>query len=69
MKFLHLTGINCCKSKKSEKVTLHDLDLKGSFESNPLWLLSLTIFFTLKPFPASGYCRLLPKFEQEFNRI
>ena len=32
MKFSNVTGINCCKSKKSQKVTLHDLDLKGSFE-------------------------------------
>ena len=26
-------------------------------------------FFTLKPIPVSDYCHLLPKFEQEFNRI
>ena len=32
MKFSNVTGINCCKSKKSQKVTLHDLDLIGSFE-------------------------------------
>ena len=32
-------------------------------------LLSLTIFFNLKPIPVSDYYQLLPKFEQEFNRI
>ena len=32
MKSLKVAGINCCKSKENQKVTLHDLDLKGSFE-------------------------------------
>ena len=66
MKFLNITGINCCESKKSKKVTLHNLDLKGIFEWNPQWLLSLTVFLK---FPASGYSQLLPKFEQELDRI
>ena len=26
-----VVGINCSKRKKSQKVTLHDLDVKGSF--------------------------------------
>ena len=34
IKFLIIAGINCCESKKGKKVTLHDLDLKGSFEWN-----------------------------------
>ena len=32
MKFLNVAGINCYESKKIQQVTLHDLDLKGSFE-------------------------------------
>ena len=32
MTFFNVAGINCCESKKSQKVTLHGLDLKGSFE-------------------------------------
>ena len=31
MKFLNIAEINCCESKKSQKVK-HDLDLKESFE-------------------------------------
>ena len=69
MKCLNVAGINCCESKKSQKVTLHDSDLKRGFEWNYQWLISLTIFFTLKPIPASGYCGSLPKFEHEFDRI
>ena len=52
-------GINCCETKKSQKIILHDLDLTGSFEWNPQWLLSLMNFITLKPIFASGYYRLL----------
>ena len=31
-KFLKITRINCHESKKNHKVTLHGLDIKGSFE-------------------------------------
>lgn len=31
-KFLNAAGINCCESKQNQKVPLHDLDLKGSYE-------------------------------------
>ena len=30
MKFLNVAGINCCESKKSQQVTLNDLDVKGT---------------------------------------
>ena len=50
MKFLNITEINGCESKNSQKVKLHDLDLKESFEWNPQWLLSLTIFFYSKTY-------------------
>ena len=69
IKFFNVAGINCCESKKSQKVTLHGLHLKGSFEWNPQWYLSLTIFLNSKPVPASGYCQLLPKSDQEFERM
>ena len=69
MKFLNVAWINYCKSKKSQQVALDDFDLKGSFERNSQWLLSLRVFFTLKPIPASDHCCLFPKFEQEFDRI
>ena len=32
MKFFKAPGINCCESKKSEKVTLYDLNRNGNFE-------------------------------------
>ena len=32
MRFSKVPGINFRKSEKSQKVTLYDLDLKGSFE-------------------------------------
>ena len=32
LNFLNVAGINRQESKKSQKVTLNDLDLKGSFE-------------------------------------
>ena len=31
-KFSKIAGINCCELKKSRKVTIHNLGLKGSFE-------------------------------------
>ena len=30
--FLKVAGINCCESKISQKVTLHNFNLNGSFE-------------------------------------
>ena len=32
MKCLNVAGINCCESKKSQKVTLHESDFKRGFE-------------------------------------
>ena len=32
MKLLEVAVINCCDLKKSQKVTLHDLDYKEMFE-------------------------------------
>ena len=66
MKCLNVAGINCCESKKSHFMIRIS---KEGFEWNYQWLISLTIFFTLKPIPASGYCGSLRKFEHEFDRI
>ena len=35
MTFLKVAGINCRKLIKSQKATLHNLELNGRFESNP----------------------------------
>ena len=32
VEFEDARGINCCETKKSQKIILHDLDLTGTFE-------------------------------------
>ena len=69
IKFLIVAGINCCESKRVKK--LHQkvtIWIPREVLSETHNEFSLTIFFTVKPIPVSAYCRLLPKFEQEFDR-
>lgn len=42
--------INCRESKEIQKVELHGLSFKGSFECNPEYLPSLTIFVYLEAY-------------------